>query len=106
GIRSGCKRTGKCTWKTIGIIVGSETNERPRRTPGGQAGICQLAHRRELVRLNHPIRKPREILKEEGVEVVSLRAWRVAGQNVVECECLQIRESTLNPPTCVLAHVP
>src|SRR6202008_3012378 len=52
-----------------------------------------------------PVRKAREILEEEGVEIVGLRARRVARQDVVERERLQIGETARDATDRILGEV-
>src|SRR5439155_17042869 len=49
--------------------------------------------------LVHPVRQSRQVLEEEGIEVVGLRARGVAGQNIGECESLQITKPRWTRPT-------
>ena len=58
-----------------------------------------------MVGLVHPVRQSRQVLEEEGIEVVGLRARGVAGQNIGECESLQITKPALDTADGVFGEV-
>src|SRR2546423_3258650 len=55
--------------------------------------------------MDHPICQSREVLKKERVEIVRLRARRVARKQVAEGECLKIGESAADAANGVLREM-
>ena len=105
GIRSGGEFPRQRPWIGVGVIVSRVSHDRPRRATHRQTGVGHLAERRKLVRLVHPVGQTRQVLEEESVEVVGLRARRIAWQYVAERQRLQVAESARDAAHRVLGEM-